>query len=113
MWKKQAKQSERNPAKVARNINILKIYIMSFATRRMMKEFVDWYSKTSFQSVVLRNMYRFLTDFNYFPHTEDYSEVDDRFMKFLVEAEDFELIYDLYKYNGRPNDPKFEPFWEA
>ncbi|KAH3822984.1 hypothetical protein DPMN_124778 [Dreissena polymorpha] len=112
-WKLPAKQSERNPAEVARNINLLKKDIMTFATRRMMKEFIDMYSKANVQSVVLRNMYHFLTDFEYTPHTEDQSEVDDRFMKFLVEAEDCELIYDLRKDNGRPNDPKFEPFWEA
>lgn len=39
--------------------------------------------------------------------------MDERFLKFLVEADDREVIFDLRKHNGRPNNPKFKPFWEA
>lgn len=114
VWKIPSEEKKRDPAAVARNVNLIQDDVLKFATRSMRKDFIDRYSrKCKIQPVILRNIFNFLTDFE--PPTTNQNEtvIDERFLKFLVEADDPEVIFDLRKHNGRPNDPKFEPFWEA
>ena len=114
VWKIPSEEKNRNPATIARNITLIKEEVLKFSTRRMRKDFIDRYSqKCKIQPVILRNIFNFLTDFE--PPTTNQKEtvMDERFLRFLLEADDPEVIFDLRKHNGRPNDPQFEPFWEA
>ena len=74
----------------------------------MRKYFFDRYTKLKVAPSVMRDMYKYLTGFSC---TE--SEMDVRFVDFLMETGDCDLVYDLRKDNARPSDPKYTPFWEG
>ena len=82
--------------------------VQKFKTRRMQKEFVDRYQKVA-KPVVLRNMFTYLTDFEYTPEDQSQREIDLRPCQFLVESENLDIVVDLRKNFGR--DTKFEAFW--
>ena len=112
VWKIPGKIEERKPSEDARLVNLTRENIMKFATRKMRKDFVDRYSKScKIQPSLLRNMYGFLTNFEYTPQDSKEEKIDDH-ISFLLESQDTDLIFDLRKNNGRPADPKFDPFWE-
>ncbi|XP_056009601.1 uncharacterized protein LOC130051588 [Ostrea edulis] len=105
--------SERDTVKQVQIINKVKKNIMKFSTRKMQKEFIDRYKTcTGLQPVILRNMYLYLTEFEYQANSANAAEIDERFMKFLLESEDCDLIFDLRKNNCRPTEEKFKPFWK-
>lgn len=73
VWKIPSEEKKRDPAAVARNVNLIKDDVLKFATRRMRKDFFDRYSrKCKIQPVILRNIFNFLTDFE--PPTTNQNE---------------------------------------
>ncbi|XP_062578980.1 uncharacterized protein LOC134240890 [Saccostrea cucullata] len=91
--------------KIKRNIQ--------FSTRKIQKDFIDRYkSCTRLQPAILRNMYSYLTEFEYQANSANAAQIDERFMKFLLDSEDCELIFDLRKNNCRPAEEIFKPFWK-
>jgi hypothetical protein len=114
IWKIPAKAIDRKSSENVRIINLVRDSVMTFSTRRMRRDFVNKYTKKiKIQPVILRNIYQFLTNFEYSPNSEKEAAIDDRLMQYLVESEDCELLFDLRKDNGRPCDSKYEPFWDA
>jgi hypothetical protein len=113
VWKIPPDAKNRDPAKAARNVNLVKGDISQFATRQMRRDFIEKYSsKCRIQPVILRNMFCFLTNMEN-SSTKTEAEIDERFLRFLMNADDPEIFFDLRRNNGRPNDPKYEPFWES
>ena len=62
--------------------------------------------------VVLRDMFYFLTEFERQSTNSKEAEIDERLMKFLLQSEESDLIWDLRKNNCRPNDEQLDPFWK-
>ena len=105
--------TERDTVRQVQVVNEIKQNIMKFSTRKMQKDFIDRYKAcTGLQPVILRNMYMYLTEFEYQANSANAAEVDERFMKFLLESEDSDLIFDMRKNNGRPAEEKFKLFWK-
>ena len=85
---------------------------MKFATRRTRNDFIQRDNKSVGSKVVLRNIYDFLTEFEYAPESEKEAAIDNRFCDFLLASEDTNLIFDFRANNGHPNDQKFDSFWD-
>ena len=60
-------------------VNDLKESVMKFATRRMRNDFIQRDNKSVGSKVVLRNIYDFLTEFEYAPESEKEAAIDNRF----------------------------------
>ena len=58
-------------------------------------------------------MYRFLTRDASAAVSSNQRAVDDRVLEFLIQYDAPEMIYDLWKNNGRPMDTKLDSFWNA
>ncbi|XP_053379602.1 uncharacterized protein LOC128548528 isoform X2 [Mercenaria mercenaria] len=84
--------------------------ISLYKTRRMHKDFIARYRMFA-KPVILRNMFQFLTEYEYTPESSEQSQIDLRFCECLLESEDTELIFDLRKHNGRPLTEEFDSFW--
>lgn len=113
IWKIPKVVRDRNTQKEIQTVNNVKEDIMKFATRQMRKDFIDRYKKCpGMQPVILRNMFNFLTEFEHQSSTDREAEIDERLMRFLLESEDTNLIFDLRKNNGRPVMEKYVPFWD-
>ena len=114
IWKIPSAEEDRKPSEAVCIVNLIKDDILKYATRRMRRDFIETYhKKCQIQPVILRNMFTFLTNFEHTPNSSKEGEIDERLIKFLIESDECEVIYDLRSCNGRPNDPKFEPFWEG
>lgn len=112
LWKIPHDLKKREVDEEVRIVTELKRGIMKFATRRMRKDFIDKYSKCfDVQPAILRSMYQFLTSYEHRPITGEQEDIDYRVCKVLLEGQDSDLIFDLRQSNGRPKDPKFDPFW--
>lgn len=113
IWKIPKLVRDRNTQKEIQTVNNVKEDIMKFATRQMRKDFIDRYKKCpGMQPVILRNMFNFMTEFEHQSSTDREAEIDERLMRFLLESEDTNLIFDLRKNNGRPVMEKYVPFWD-
>lgn len=85
-----------------------------YTTRAMRKLFIYRYAmKTGIKAAILRDMYQFITGDSAAAESSNQKEVDERFAKFIIEADDPELLWDLRTNNGRPTNEKFNSFWEA
>ena len=112
VWKIPEKIGDRNPSEDARLVNISRENIMTFATRKMRKDFIEKYSKScKIQPAILRNIHAFLTNYEYTPRDKIEENVD-KHISFLLESQDTDLLFDLRRNNGKVADPKFDPFWE-
>ena len=102
---------ERKADEEVKIVTSIKKGIMKFATRRMRKDFIDRYSKTcKVQPALLRSMFNLLTQFENRSLTDKEEEIDLPVCEFLLAGQGSDLIFDLRNNNGRPSDPKFEPF---
>lgn len=114
IWK-QPVQSERNSGQDISNINFVKGNVLTvYATRAMRKDFFEKYAKTNGNQkpAILRSMYRYLTGNSFSAANEQEESVDLRVAEYLLKSDDPKLVLDLRKYNGRPQDPKLDPFWK-
>lgn len=84
-----------------------------FSTRAMRKEFDNRYSKCGMKPAVLRDVRRFLTQNSLSCDSSKQQEVDERFVEWLLSADDTQIFYDLRRSNGRPKDEELNPFWEG
>ena len=83
-----------------------------YSTRDMKRTFIDNYTDVSnCSAMVLRHIYRELTEDASAASTLMQAEVDSRVAKFLLSADDTDLILDLRKLNGKPGSTKFDAFW--
>ncbi|KAH3835854.1 hypothetical protein DPMN_109222 [Dreissena polymorpha] len=85
------------PSESVRIVNLIKDDIVKYSTRRMRKEFFDMCQKVTIASVILRYLYRYRTNSVF--GAQETEEIDEWFEKFLFEAEDCELIYEMRKEN--------------
>lgn len=102
--------SERSAEKELEVVTKIKDKMPVFSTRAIRKEFFERYP--NLKPYELRNMFFKLTNFEYCSENRTSADVDERFMKFILSSDDEDLIVDLRKNNGRPCDPKLEPFWD-
>lgn len=62
---------------------------------------------------VLRDVRRFLTQDSFSCDSSKQQKVDERFVEWLLSADDAKLFYDLRRSNGRSKDEKFNLFLEG
>lgn len=80
----------------------------------MRKLFIDRYvRKIGMKVVVLRDMYQFVKGDLVVVEFLKQREVDERFVKFIIEIDDFEFVWDLRTNNGRFINEKLNFFWEV
>ena len=94
-------------------VTAVKQDLPKFSTRAMRKSFYQNYAASGTKPAVLRHMYKFLTSDSTAAESEKEAIVDERVTDFLLNSDSTELLYDLRKNNGRPNDPELDPFWDA
>ena len=104
--------NERNQENLIETLNSIKKTIPIYSTRAMRKDFFDRYSKFGIEPAVLRDIYRFTTNDESAGSSQKEVEVDKRLINFILESNDTDLLWDLRKLNGRPQNPAFNPFWE-
>lgn len=76
--------------------------------------FIDCYvKKISMKVVVLRDMYQFVKGDLVVVEFLKQREVDERFVKFIIEIDDFEFVWDLRTNNGCFINEKLNFFWEV
>ena len=87
----------------------------TITTRAMRKELMDRYYMTGAKPALMRRYlqisYRYLTNDNSASESTSQSQVDERVVKYLLDADDPDLFWDLRRLNGQPRDTKFDPFW--
>ena len=84
-----------------------------YSTRNMRKTFMDRYhEKVGIQQAVLRDMYKFLTGDSASPEYASEKIVDDNFIKWIMNSDDPDLVFDLRENNGRLKNEDYEPFWQ-
>lgn len=112
VWKVNEEDTQQSTSMEIGIVNKIRESIPKYATRQMQKDFILKYHKHSGGSKsILRNMYQFLTDYEYTPENKQTAQIDLRTSKILLELDDTELIFDLRKNNGKTCDPRLEPFW--
>ncbi|XP_055999413.1 uncharacterized protein LOC130048586 [Ostrea edulis] len=102
--------NERSAEKELEVVTHIKDKMPVFSTRAIRKEFFERYP--NLKPYELRNMFFKLTNFEYCAENQTTAAVDERFLKFILSSDDEDLIVDLRKNNGRPCDPKLQPFWD-
>ncbi|XP_065929132.1 uncharacterized protein [Magallana gigas] len=112
VWKVNEEDTQQSTSMEIGIVNKIRESIPKYATRQMQKDFILKYHKHSGGSKsILRNIYQFLTDYEYTPENKQTAQIDLRTSKILLELDDTELIFDLRKNNGKTCDPRLEPFW--
>lgn len=114
LWRIPEKKEDRSSLDVVRVVNLINEKIPVYGTRQMVKDLMLPYKESfGLKPAVLRNMIEYMRpNFNVpCDHASD-SEVDNRLAAFILESDHTELAYDLRKYNGRMQNPDFDPFWE-
>lgn len=111
IWRVPDDERDRDFTLQVKTVAKIQEMIPIYSTRAMRKEFLEFGSALKLKPVLLRNMYRFITNDNSASETSEQSALDDRVCEFLLASDDEDLVYDLRKNNGRVKDPKFEPFW--
>lgn len=80
-----------------------------YSTRVMRSTFYDKYqSVASIKPVVLRDMFRYLTNDSSAAEYSAQAKIDDRLLRILADAE---LLIDMSKKGGNTGNTKFETFW--
>ncbi|KAK6189772.1 hypothetical protein SNE40_001768 [Patella caerulea] len=114
VWKVPASLAERDDSHDINVLDEIRSDLPTYSTRAMRKKFIERYSKkVSLKSAVLRDIFRFVTQDSAAAETTAQTEVDERFTKYILSSDDADLLYDLRSNNGRPQNEKFDPFWEA
>ena len=112
VWKTLSKD-ERCDGDAISVLTAIKEQIPQFSTRAMRKEFFQRYQhSTGVKPAILRDMWSYLTGDSTAAQSSAQASVDERMAKFLLNSDDPDLVYDLRCNNGRPNDPRLDPFWE-
>lgn len=95
-------------------IDIIRQDLPVFSTRAMRREFIDRYANahTLVKPAIFRDVYRFLTQDASAAESTKQSQVDDRVVQFLLNADEPGLFYDLRHQNGRLADENLNPFWD-
>ncbi|KAK3107727.1 hypothetical protein FSP39_020885 [Pinctada imbricata] len=130
VWKIPENVTERDDANDISVFGEIREHLPVYSTRAMRRLFIDRYTrKIGVKSAVLRDMYKYITSDASAAETTAQSEVDNRFLTFILEADDPDLFYDRKKVpregfdssslthlrvnNGRPCDERLNPFWDA
>lgn len=83
-----------------------------YVTRDMKRTFIDKYTDVSnCSAMVLRHIYRELTEDSSAASSLMQAVLDNRVAKFLLSADDTDLILDLRTLNGKPGSTKFDALW--
>ena len=113
LWKIPENQEYKTTEEI-RILNEIRMdYIPRYATRAMQKDFINTYARTGMKPMVLRNIYKILTGFEFAPESEVQSAVDRRVCDFLLSSDDAELIMDLRSNIGVFRDSKYDDFWNG
>ena len=112
-WRIPAEARERNDELTIAAVQAVSKLLPKYSTREMRRDFLMKYSKVAnAKPAVLRSMYRYLTG----DESANYNAADDavqsRLLDVLLQSDDTELVYDLRQINGRPKDPRLNPFWD-
>lgn len=96
VWKVNEEDTQQSTSMEIGIVNKIRESIPKYATRQMQKDFILKYHKHSGGSKsILRNMFQFLTDYEYTPENKQTAQIDLRTSKILLELDDTELIFDL------------------
>ena len=78
----------------------------------MKKTFIERYTDVAnCRTMVLRNIFRELTQDCSAAASSKEAEIDDRVAQFLLSSDDTDLVLDLRALNGQPGNTKFDAFW--
>lgn len=96
VWKIEEQDNQQSTSLEIGIVNKIRESIPKYATKQMQKDFILRYHKHSGGSKsILRNIYQFLTDYEYTPENSQTSQIDLHTSKILMELDDTELIFDL------------------
>lgn len=113
VWKVNEEDTQQSTSLEIGIVSKIRESIPKYATRQMQKDFIlKYYKHSGGSKSILRNMYKFLTDWEYTPENKQTAQIHLRTSKILLELDDTELIFDLRKNNGKTCDPRLEPFWD-
>lgn len=112
VWKVNEEDTQQSTSLEIGIVSKIRESIPRYATRQMQKDFIlKYYKHSGGSKSILRNMYQFLTDYEYTHENKQTAQIDLRTSKILRELDDTELIFDLRKNNEKTCDPRLEPFW--
>lgn len=84
-----------------------------YCTRAMRHEFLGKYRRLAkIPTMVLRNIYRLLTNDSSSAEYSSQAQVDERVARALLNLDDPEILLDLRRCNGKPNTTLFDVFWQ-
>ena len=109
-WKVPANAEKYDPTKSQQLIASIEKNIKQYHSREMKRQFIHRFGLVVHcKPSVMMEMYQFLTGD---ASTTNISEAVQQKLKFLLDSQDPEIIYDLRDVNpGRPQ--KYEPFWRG
>ena len=99
---------------ISRNFSNLTDQQSLYCTRAMRHEFLGKYRRLAkIPTMVLRNIYRLLTNDSSSAEYSSQAQVDERVARALLDLDDPEILLDLRRCNGKPNTTLFDVFGKS
>ena len=110
-WRVDEGDNLENNVKVVSAINAS---LPKYSSRAAKKKFIDNYaSHVKVPKNMLRQMFYELTGVEPSPEHSRQATIDERTAEFLLESDDPEIILDYRSLNGKRDESKFDPFYQA